>query len=383
MSANTNITNWRDEGHNIWGFQNADKILKTTSIYPGPGSTKLESRAFDLGSFKLQLPDNTSLDLPAFLSQTETDGLVILKDGVIVYEYYGRTNNERSVHATFSISKSITGLLCGVLVEQGKLEPEDLVSSHVPEVKGSAYESVTIRQLLDMRSGVKHDDGAPDYRDAMGFYPANPDESPTDLHSYISTIQSSPSRPVDGLDGPPYDYVSPNIDLLGWVIERASGERLPELLGKYLWQPMGAESSAHFIMDRNGNATAAAGICATTRDLARVGQVLLQDGPGIVPKSWVQDMLQNGSQPAFAAGPEKGGFDPVFKSVAYRSCWFVDQDSQVMMASGIHGQILLVDHRNGVVMAKTSSQPKRTVWEKIQLTIRAFWEFTRIINSQY
>ncbi|KAI1124183.1 beta-lactamase/transpeptidase-like protein [Nemania abortiva] len=381
MSAD--ITNWRDEDHNIWGFQNADKILKTTFIYCGHESTKFKSRTFDLNGFRLQLPDNTSLDLPTFLSQTETDGLVILKDGAIAYEYYGRTNTERSIHATFSISKSVTGLLCGVLVEQGKLKPEDLVSSHVPEVKGSAYENVTIRQLLDMRSGVKHDDAAPGYRDAAGFYPVDSDKPPTGLHDYIPTIQTSSSCPVDGLDGPPYEYISPNADLLGWVIERASGKRLPEVLSESLWQPMGAESLAHFITDRSGNARAAAGICATTRDIARVGQVVLQDGQGIVPKSWVQDILQNGSQSAFAAGSEKDKYDPVFKSVAYRSCWIVDQDSRVMMASGTNGQILLIDHKNGVVMAKTSSQPKRTAWEKIQLTIRAFREFTRVIDKQY
>ncbi|KAI0109225.1 beta-lactamase/transpeptidase-like protein [Nemania sp. FL0031] len=375
----TDITNWRDEGHNIWGFQNADKILKTTPIYSGHKSTELKSKAFESGSFKLQLPDDTSLDLPTFLSQTETDGIVIIKDGVIFYEDYGRTNAQSSIHTTFSVSKSITGLLCGVLVEQGKLKPEDLVSSHVPEVKGSAYENVTIRQLLDMRSGVKHGDETPGYHDALGLYPVDSDKAHTNLHDYIRTIQSSPSPPINGLDGPPYDYISSNIDLLGWVIERASGKKLPEVLSESLWQPMGAESPGHFITDRSGNAAASAGICATTRDIARVGQAILQ---GIVPKSWVQDILQNGSQPAFAAGPEKIEFDPVFKSAAYRSCWFVDQDSQVMMASGIHGQLLLIDHKNGVVMAKTSSQPKRTTWEKIRLTIRAFWEFTRIVNSQ-
>ncbi|KAF2970093.1 hypothetical protein GQX73_g3414 [Xylaria multiplex] len=255
----TDITNWRDAGHNIWGFQNADKILKTSMVQYRPEPTKFKSTTLDLHGFKLRGQDETPLNLPTFLSQTETDGLVVLKNGIIAFEYYGRTNTRQSVHAIFSISKSITSLICGVLEEQGKLKPEDLVSSHIPEVQGSAYENVTIRQLLDMRSGIEHDDAAPGYRNATGLYPINPDAPPTDLHSYLPSIKSSSPRPVVGLDGPPYEYSSPNIDLLGWAIERASGKKLPDVLTEVLWQPMGAENIAHFITDRSGNARAAGG----------------------------------------------------------------------------------------------------------------------------
>ena len=218
------ISNWREPNHNIWGFQNVSKIVQTDPISKGPEVTTLRSESCSLEDFRLTLPDKSTLDLPSFLSQSETDGLVVLKDGAVVCEHYGRTNTETSIHALFSVSKSVIGLLCGILVEEGKLDVNNSVFSYVPEVKGSAYENVTVQQLLDMRSVVEHDDASPEYRKATGLYPLKPDEEPTDLHKYIPTIQSSPSAPGDGLDGPPFQYISPNADLLGWVIERAGGQ---------------------------------------------------------------------------------------------------------------------------------------------------------------
>lgn len=381
-STPTDITNWRKPGHNIWGFQNVDKIIQTDLISKGGEQSTLKLKLQSFLGFSLDLPDGSSLDLPSFLSQTETDGLIVLKDGIVVYEHYGRTNTERSIHATFSISKSVTGLLCGILVEQGKLDTDKLVSSYVPEMTGSSYKNVTVRQLLDMRSGVKHDDTSPGYRNATGFYPLEPGDEPTDLHSYIPTIKSPLSAPIDGLDGPPFDYISANADLLGWVIERASGKKFAEVLSETIWQPMGAESDAYVTVDRCGNARTAAGICATVRDLARLGQVILQGGRRIIPESWIKDILNNGSRAAFAAGSEKSDYEGIFDTAAYRSYWIADQDTQVLMASGTNGQLLLVDCKNGIVMTKTSSQPERTDWGKIRLNVQAFREFTRIMKGQ-
>ncbi|KIW35045.1 uncharacterized protein PV07_01771 [Cladophialophora immunda] len=378
----TDITNWREAGHNIWGFQNVDKIVPTDPISKGSEISSLKSKPCNFEDFRLNVPKDMPMDLPSFLSQTETDGLVVLKDGFVVFEHYGRSNTKSSVHATFSLSKSFLGLLCGVLVEQGKLATTNLVSSYIPEVKGSAYETVTVRQLLDMRSGVNHNDASPRYRSATGLYPLEPHEQPTDLHTYIPTIQSSRSAAVDGLDGPPFEYISANADLMGWVIERASGQKFAKVLSETIWQRMGAESDAYVTVDRSGNARAAAGICATVRDIARLGQVILRSGTGIVPETWIQDILHGGSEAAFAAGSEKGEYDRFFDNVAYRSYWIVDRSSQVLMASGTNGQLLLVDCKNDIVMAKTSSQPKRTDWGKIHLTVQAFKEFRRLIDGQ-
>jgi CubicO group peptidase (beta-lactamase class C family) len=233
-----------------------------------------------------------------------------------------------------------------------------------------------------MRSGINHDDALPEYRRATGLYPLKPDAQPTDLHTYIPTIQSSLSAAIDRLEGPPFEYISANADLMGWAIERASGKKFAEVLTESIWQPMGAESDAYVTVDRSGNARTAAGICATVCDIARLGQVILQGGQGIVHESWIKDILNNGSQAAFAAGSEKSEYEPIFDTIAYRSYWIADRSSQVLMASGTNGQLLVVDCKNGVVMAKTSSQPKRTDWGKIRFTMQAFKEFTRMIKGE-
>lgn len=158
MNMVTDITNWRDPGHNTWGFQNVDKILQTDPISKGSKTSTLLSKLCTFHSFRLGNPDNSSLDLASFLLQTKTGGLVVLKNGLLVHEHYDRTNTETSIHTTFSMSKSVASLACGLLVgRQGKLDVNNLVSSYVLEVKGSSYENVTVRRLLDMQSGVNHD----------------------------------------------------------------------------------------------------------------------------------------------------------------------------------------------------------------------------------
>nr|POE47568.1 6-aminohexanoate-dimer hydrolase [Quercus suber] len=145
---------------------------------------------------------------------------------------------------------------------------------------------------------------------------------------------------------------------------------------------MGAESDAYIMVDPDGNARAAAGVCATVRDIARLGQVIMDPASGRVslPESWVVDMLHYGSREAHAAGTEGEKLNGLFDTASYRSYWVADSDTQTLMASGTNGQILLVDCKSGIAMAKTSSQPDRTSWPKIRLTIRAFREFARLLE---
>ena len=184
---------------------------------------------------------------------------------------------------------------------------------------------------------------------------------------------------VEGLDGHVFDYVSLNTDLIGWILERASGKRFAELVSEFIWQPMHAESDAYITTDRAGNARAAGGMCATLRDIARLGQIVLRDESEIIPRGWIQDMLNNGSKEAFDASSWKQGFERVFGSIAYRSCWLADRETQILMALGIHGQMLIVDQKNGIVLAKTSSQPLQVDIAKIGLATLAFKEFQRLL----
>ena len=383
MSAKeTNISNWREPDHNVWGFQNVDKILNTQTIKKGHKTLSLDSTPLNFDAFKIDLRDKPSLDLAGFLSATETDGLVVVKDGKIVYEKYDRTNTEGSKHIMMSMTKSVTGIVAGILSEQGKLDVNALVPTYVPEIHGTPFEHVTVRQCLDMRSGIVYADANQDYRAATGWNPIVDGEKETNLHEFISTFSAPATPKIDGLDGAPFEYVSVNTDLMGWILERASGKKFAELVSELIWQPMGAESDALMAVDRAGNARTAGGMCATVRDIARFGRLVLHGGDGIIPKSWIGDMLYNGSKEAWAAGSWKRGLESVLGSPAYRSYWVGDSSSQMLVGLGIHGQMLFVDRKNGIVLAKTSSQPVPIDMEKIVLTIMGCQAFQRVLTEE-
>ena len=168
---------------------------------------------------------------------------------------------------------------------------------------------------------------------------------------------------------------------MGWVIENITGKKFADVVSELIWQPLGAESDAYITLDRSGNPRPAGGMCATLRDIARIGQLALHDGDDIVPASWIYDMLNNGSEEAFAAGAWKG-FQRVLGTLAYRSYWLSNRQDQVLMAMGVHGQMLFVDRKNRIVMAKTSSQPARVDFSMTALTVFAFKQFQQLLTTE-
>ena len=190
-------------------------------------------------------------------------------------------------HLLQSVSKSIAGSLAGVLVGEGSLDPADLVTDHVPELAGGAFEGATVRHVLDMRTGTVYSE---DYEDPEsdvriteelgGWRPARPGRPFASLHEQIAGLANAREH------GGPFEYRSILTDLLAWVMERATGSPYPELLGTRLWAPMGAEHSADITV-RDGIVLADGGVCATLRDLARFGLLHLGDpalAPPVVPR---------------------------------------------------------------------------------------------------
>jgi CubicO group peptidase (beta-lactamase class C family) len=162
-----------------------------------------------------------------------------------------------------------------------------------------------------------------------------------------------------GPHGVTFHYVSTNTDVLGWIIERVSGIDFATLLSREIWQPMGAEFDAYITLDRLGAPATDGGLCVTTRDLARFGQLHLQQGTmngrRIVPESWIRDFRRNGD----AAAWDRGNFAPIMPGCHYRSKWYTDlQDPhRPCFGLGIHGQSVFFDPVASVVIAKHSSHP--------------------------
>src|SRR5262249_32714494 len=167
---------------------------------------------------------------------------------------------------------------------------------------------------------------------------------------------------------------SPNTDLLGWIIERSTGRCYADLMSELVWRPMGAAHSAYIKVDRLGAPRCAGGMCTSVRDLARIGQLIVEGGTRggkeVVPAEWINDIVGNGDAEAWAAGNLAHYFP--HRAMHYRSQWYVTRDAgTVMMALGIHGQYLFVDREHEIVIAKASSQALPLDAERITLTLEA------------
>jgi len=356
------LANWRTAPFNRWAFHHVREIVPSADIPNDPAVTRpLPAGPAALDGLTVEVGRTAALSLDQVLDRTGTDGLVVLHRGRIVLERYANGMSALTPHILMSVSKSLLGLLSGALVGRKELDPDRLVTDIVPEVGETAYRGATVRHLLDMRAGVAFDEdylatSGPivDYRKSTGWNPLGPGEPPSDLRSFFRTLTGS-----SGAHGGPIHYVSPNTDLLGWVIERATGRRYADLMSELIWRPLGAERSAYITVDRIGAPRCAGGVCATARDLARVGQLIAEGGARgsaqVIPEAWLEDIAERGDRDAWAAGD----LAPYFpgQSIRYRSQWYVrDGEAPVVFGFGIHGQTLHVDRRHEIVVAKVSSQ---------------------------
>jgi CubicO group peptidase (beta-lactamase class C family) len=142
---------------------------------------------------------------------------------------------------------------------------------------------------------------------------------------------------------------------------------------------MGAEQDALMTVDDAGHARAAGGLCADVLDLARLGLLVAEGGNGVVPAAWIEDMFHGGDKEAFARGSWSTG---VFEGLAYRSFWVADEANDTVVAMGIFGQMLFVDRKNGIVMAKTASQEKGIDGKMTSLSWLAWREIRRVLLAQ-
>lgn len=347
----TTIANWRTAPHNRWAFHHVRELIPSAEIANDPRRVhELPAAPRDLG-------------LEECFAQTDGDGLLVLHRGRVLVERYGNGVPPHAPHILMSVSKSMLGLLFGEL----GLDPERPVTDVLPELAGTAYRGATLRHLLDMRAGIAFDEdylatSGPivDYRKSTGWNALGPNEQPSDLHSFYRVLTKS-----DGRHGGRFQYTSPNTDLLGWVIERSAGQPYAELMSERVWKRIGAEYGAYITVDPLGAPRAAGGMCATLRDLARVGQWLIEN-----PTPWLEDIERNGDRAAWDAGSFVAYFGGL--PMRYRSKWYVvDGARPLLFGWGIHGQHLFVDRRGELVVAKLSSQALPIDVPKMALTLQA------------
>ena len=334
-----------------------DQLARTETISRGGGKTVDFARAErDLSRFRFRF-DGAEFSLSDLISETYTDAMLVLHRGSIVFERYEGAMAPTDRHLLMSVSKSIVSTLCGILIGRGELHPDDAVPDHVAELAGTSWGDCTIRQLLDMRTGTEwqYERDEQDIFDVSGYREHSRADLPENTAAWIRTIRNS------GRHGGRFRYVSLVTDVLGWVLERAGGAPLPELISREIWSRIGAERDADIIVDSSGFPVAEGGISATLRDVGRFGQMCLDSGSvrevEVVPSAWFESPEQDRDQliAAFTGSPE---FDPLWPDAFYRNNWWVySADPQIYAGLGVYGQVLLIHQPTRSVIVKLSSQP--------------------------
>ncbi|OAN58571.1 6-aminohexanoate hydrolase [Sphingomonas sp. TDK1] len=288
----------------------------------------------------------------AFLERTYTNALLILKDGKIVTEIYRNNSDETSRFIGWSMTKSVTSLLVGCALADGRITSiDDPITAYLPELKGSGYDGASIRNILEMRSGV-------DYEERYDF--AHPG---TAARNHIDALVKNVVRFADAArtikrahaPGSTFQYKTLDTAVLGWLIERVSGTTVAGYTSQKLWEPLGAEYDAFYLMDGQpgvGREFSGAGFNATLRDFAKIGQMMLDGGKAngrqVVPAAWVKTSTA-ASTPADPKAPGA--------PTGYAMQWWLLDNSGAYSALGLQGQYIYVDPRSRTVVVKISYFP--------------------------
>ena len=347
-----------------WAFSHMRELVPTVPVSRGRGPVSPLPRAerpdLDAVSFT-PIGGSKPMTWRAAFEANYTDGIVVLHRGRVVYERYAGALVPERQHIAFSVTKSFVATLAGILIGEGTLDERATVTQYVPELKQSAFGDATVRQLLDMTTSLDYSE---DYADeespvwslgrAVGFLPIPASyHRPATSYAYLASLGKT-SAP----HGERFIYKTPNTDVLGWVLRKATGRSLADLLGERVFAKLGAEQDAYFLVDAVGVEFAGGGLHLSLRDLARFGEMMRLggqfNGAQIVPKAFVDDVLRGGDRASFA----KAGYK-MLPGWSYRSMWWLSHNEHgAFAARGIHGQAIYVDPAAEMVIARFASHPQ-------------------------
>lgn len=307
-----------------------------------------KARAVPAGTQPRALPPGEALALPldldAYLASQRNAGLVILQNGRVRLERYGLGFDAEGRWTSFSVAKSVTSLLVGAAVKDGFIRSmDDKVSVYLPQMKGSAYDEVSIRQLVTMTSGVRWTEDYGDPKsDVARFNNHVPEPGVDALVSYLRQL------PREAPAGSRFHYSTGETNLVGLLVATATGKTLSAYLSEKIWVPAGMEQQATWILNKTGQEIGGCCIQAATRDYARIGQFILEgarvNGQPITPEGWLQEATR---QQVTTNRPDQG----------YGYMWWIYPDGSIA-ARGIFGQGLFIDPKRQLVIASNGNWAK-------------------------
>ena len=347
---------------NRWTFSHIREITPTANVWRGPGApSALRSAPVDIEQVRFKvMGTGEELSFAQALDRNYTDGILVMHKGRVIYEKYLGALEPQRPHLAMSVTKSFVGTLAALLAHEGLIKPEAPVTDYLPEMKNTAYGDATVRQVMDMTIGVKYSENYADpkaevwdYARAGGMMPQGKDYAgPRSFYEFLQTLQK------EGEHDQGFAYKTVNAEVLAWIVRRASGKPLAQLLSERIWSRIGAEQDAYFMVDRIGTESGGGGLNTTLRDLARFGELMRNEGRSasgqqVLPRAVVQD-IRRGADPAKFV---KAGY-ATLPGWSYRNMWWVSHNPNgAYMARGIHGQAIYIDPKAQMVVVRYASHP--------------------------
>lgn len=323
-----------DEGKIVGNFSNMERAFLTVPVSRGDGPVS-------------DLPQGEPMTLPEgvtdWIAARDLTSLLVLDEGKIVHESYHKGTGAEDRRISWSMAKSYLSALFGILLDEGAIGSIDApVTEYAPQLAGSAYEGATIRNVLQMTSGVEFDEDYLDYDsdiNRMGRVLALGGT----MDGFAAGLTARAAQP-----GERWKYVSIDTHVIGMVVRGATGRSIPDLMAEKVITPLGLEAAPYYVSDGEGVAFVLGGLNMRSRDYARFGLMFEQmgayQGRQVVPADWVAASTR-------ASAPTEPG------KMGYGYQWWmpVDAPEGVFMARGIYGQYIYIDQTRDVVIVVTAA----------------------------
>lgn len=290
-----------------------------------------------------------------YLDYSRTTGMVVLRGDEILYEQYWLGHGENGRHISWSVAKSFVSALVGIALDEGRFASvEEPITRYLPQLAGSGYDGVRIKDILQMSSGVGFNEDYADYDSDINRF-GRTIAFGTPMADFVVTLNR------ERAPGTYQHYVSIDTQVLGMLLRQVTGESLADYLQSRLWQPLGMERDAYWLVDSSGMEVALGGLNAALRDYARFGTLYLDggrwQGKQIVPAQWVADSTRPDA-PHLMPGADNPASS---SSWGYGYQWWIpDPDQGDFLAAGIYNQYIYVNPAARVVIAKNSANHRFT-----------------------
>lgn len=334
----------------VAGFRNMEKIGPTRLVPASDAPYPLQRSETDLGHVEFTFNDAV-LSIDDYVESQKVAGLIVIKDGVVIYERYELGNTEESRWVSYSVAKSVTSMLVGAAVMDGYIDNVDeMITDYIPRLKQSSYDQSSIRNVLQMASGVEWGE---DYADPESDINVTPWET-------LAVYEYLRDKPRDFEPGEVFNYNTAETNLVGDVVRSSVGNNLSTYLSEKIWKPFGMEHDAYWTLtEPGGGEFGGSSLNATLRDYARIGLFamsdgVLEDGTRVLPENWMTD----------STTPSKA-------NDGYGYLWWL-RAGGAYAASGIFGQRIYIDPANGIVIALQSARDDASNPEDRQLMYAAF-----------